>query len=378
MSARLALGLAALFMAPLLAGCASNSPGATQAPTSSRPGGFPAGAEVVPPPSPLPKGTSERWHFHDYWHGNPTITLLDVNVTLNATMGPGVLLELPQGVIVPPETGFLLVNTTWAAPPAQGGPASVINLSFRPSDSTDFYYGGEAPSGQPIRVNTSESMCDVPHRQKSFWLLNLTAHPSPDAPALPGPGLRVVVTATIGRPLFIDPPHVNWWQSSDVIPLAMPTSGRIDTATTPAGNVTIPDVLGGAPPSAPPSTTRAQESYRVPATPGHIVPEGSQSVVVMLNWTADGPGFPKLAVAFAESNSPSAGPMKVAKDGAAQRIFVVPVIATQTDTTYSNRTTWEFRVLPEGNPPVFDGTFTLTAWATRLAPDDAVKALVPS
>lgn len=363
-----AVGMGLLVLAGALAGCAGEAPSATDEPvtrgsgTGAAPTTGGSTTEVV-----RPKGTSDRWHFHDSWKGSPVLTLVERNVTLNATpTGPeglpslSAIIELPPGVTVPAETGYLTVNVTWA-PETTG----LVNFSYRPADSNDYVPAGDLALGQAILIPTTESMCDVPHRQQSFWRFNFTAKPGGSPPAVPARELHVVITATIGRPLFIDPPHLDWWATGDVIPLVKATKGDLATATTRAGNLTLPG-LGGAPaPEAP-----RGESARVPVDEGRIVPEGAKSVVVMLNWTSELPGA-KLALGYREGNLPSEGPLQLAKDGEGTRLFVLPIQQAQTDTTYSNRTTWEFIVRPDGSEGAFRGTYEVHAWVTRLQPDAA-------
>ena len=361
--------VALVLLAPALAGCADDAPTPAEEPVQR--GGSTSPAPTADPPPPVvvkPKGTSERWHFHDYWKGAPTITLAELNVTLNATaMGPdglpslSAIVELPNGVIVPAETGHLTVNVTWD-PPTTG----LVNLSYRPADSNDYMPAGDLALGTPLVIPTTESMCDVPHRQQSLWRFNFTAKPEGTPPQLPMRDVHVVITATIGRPLFIDPPHLDWWLSGDVIPVVQGAKGDVATAATRAGNLTLVPP-GGASSAALP----APQPVRVPVDPGRIVPEGAKSVVAFLNWTSDVPTDQKLVLAYAESNLPSAGDMAVKVDGKGSRLFVLPIQQAQTDTTYSNRTTWEFHVRPEGTEGAFRGSFTLVAWATRLSPDAA-------
>jgi hypothetical protein len=370
-SARLAVVLGVLLVGPALAGCASETPGSANG--SSTPATAPFTDTTTSEPVVKPKTMNERWHFHDYWNGHPTIKLLDANVTFNVTQGADGLpalssiVSFPNGVIVPAETGFLLVNATWPTTT----PGGAVNLTYKPADSNDFFALTNISNGVPGRINTTESMCDVPHRQESLWKLNLTAAPGGVPPAMPPRDIHVTITATIGRPLFIDPPHFNWWQGSDVLTLVAGAKGDVSTAATAAGNFTLPPV----PPTGAPSPAAAQSDVRVPVDAGKIVPEGAQSVVVMLNWTSDVPNA-KLTLRYRESNLPSEGALTVTKDGATSRVFVLPVQPPQTDTTYSNRTTWEFHIKPDGGPnAAFHGTFTLVAWVTKLAPDEAVRQL---
>lgn len=384
---RLAAWAVLALVLPALAGCASKE---TPASTGSVDGGRIGGAKStttssssssaeVPPPPPI-TGTSARWHFHDYWKGHPTITLTDQNVTLTPTLqGLSAVVELPQGVIVPPETGLITINLSWASPST-----GVINLTYRPSDSVDFLPYADAESGHAVRIFTTESNCDVPHRQKSLWAFNLTAKPSADpaTPGFPTTQLRLVVQATIGRPLFIDPPHFDWWRDSEVIDLVRTTSGELSTLASPAANATIPDPTSipgalGVPPTQDNAAAFVQSvnrSARIPATPGRIVPEGATNVVVLLNWSAKAPQMPKLTVTYEEQNNPSSGELPVTVDGDQSRIFVLAVRPPQTDTTYSNRTTWQFHVIPEGDPAgAFEGSYQMTAWVTRLSGAEAVK-----
>lgn len=376
---RLAAFAALLLVVPAFAGCTDEEPAGTKEPLktgstggSATTGGSTTGTGGAPTAQPpRPKGTSERWHFHDYWGMSPTITLVDVNVTLQPTTGGdglpalSALVELPQGTIVPPETGSLTFNATWNH--TKGG---LINLTVRPADSNDFHVVGDLALGQPMEVGITESMTDVPHRQQSFWRFNLTAKPDMGTPPqVPTNEVRFTVTATIGRPLYIDPPHVNWWQDREVISVVEETTGRFQGATTPAANLSIPDPTGVSPTQ--PKPAAFTQPQRVPVDEGRIVPEGSKSVVVSLAWESQAPNA-KLKVLWKEGNSLTQGAMEVVTDGGGSRVFAIAVTPGQTDTTYSNRTTWEFQVLPDGEPPTFSGTYTLKAWAARLAPADAV------
>jgi hypothetical protein len=381
---RLAAWAVVALVLPALAGCASKeTPAAAGSVSGGSVGGTaPSASPTVAAQPPPISGTSARWHFHDYWHGKPTIVLLDTHVNLTPALGGlAALVELPQGVIVPPEAGRLSVNVTWAEP-TTGPSMGLVNLTYRPADSNDFLPIRDAENGKAVLIATTESMCDVPHRQKSLWAFNLTAKPSGDVPpGVPNTDVRVIVTATIGRPLFIDPPHFNWWQGGDTLDLVRTTAGALVTGTSPQGNVTLPDatsILGGGVPPQPdhvaPLVSGTNRSATIPASPGRIVPEGALTVVALLNWTSDAPGAPKLKLTYEEQNNPSSGPLPIVVDGAGSRVFVLPIQPPQTDTTYSNRTTWQFHVLPEGDSATaFKGTYVLTAWVTRLAPGDAVK-----
>lgn len=379
---RRALLVGLLIVVPAFAGCAGDDPpDQTVRPGSTTSTGSGSPSVTTPPtPEVRPKGTSERWHFHDYWKGNPTITLFEGNLTFNATPigadglpAMSAIFELPHGVIVPPETGYLTFNVTWTSPdPAVPNAGGRVNITYKPADSNDWFPGGETGNGLLLQVNTTESNCDVPHRQASAWRFNATARPDTNVPpGLPPPMAKVNITATIGRPLFIDPPHLNWWRDGDIIPLVAAASGEIRTAFTPAGNVTVPG-LPAAPSTTPPNPTALTASYRVPVDAGRIVPEGTKSVVVMLNWTSQLPDK-KLTLRYMENNYPSEGPMQLVSETATSRIYMLKTMQSQTDTTYSNRTTWEFRVMPEGEPAsAFAGTFTLVAWASRLEPSATV------
>ncbi|HET6404218.1 MAG TPA: hypothetical protein VFH78_06185 [Candidatus Thermoplasmatota archaeon] len=380
-----ALLVGLLLVVPAIAGC-TDEPAEDTVRPGSTPGGGGSGAPLTsspPPPQEFrPRGTSERWHFHDYWKGSPTITLFEGNITFNATPAGrdglpslSAVFTLPHGVIVPPETGYLTFNVTWESDPTLPSVGGLVNITYKPADSNDFFPGGDTGNGVPLVVNTTESNCDVPHRQASAWLFNITAMPDANVPpGVPPPHAKVNITATIGRPLFIDPPHLNWWRDGDIIPLVEGASGEFRSALTPAANVTLPGGLPGAP-AQPPNPSAVTATHRVPVDEGRIVPEGTRSIVVMLNWTSSLPDA-KLTLRYAENNYPTEGPLELAVDGDGARIFTLRTTQPQTDTTYSNRTTWEFHVVPEGEPvAAFDGSFTLVAWASRLEPQ-ATLAMV--
>jgi hypothetical protein len=328
------------------------------------------------------RGTSDRWHFHDYWKGNPTITLFDGNITLDPTLAGdglpavGVLLELPNGVIVPPETGFLTINASWSTDTLGG-----VNFTYKPADSNDFFPVTDLQDGVGFQLNTTESNCDVPHRQQSLWKFNLTARPSVPPSGVPPREFHLVINATIGRPLFIDPPHLNWWRDGNVIPLVATGAGELRAAQTPASNVTLPGGLPAPSTGAPDASFvhTLNQTYRIPVDAGRIVPEGAHSIVVLLNWTSDVPQA-KLGLRYMEQNLPTPeGEMEIVTDSPGARVYALDVAQAQTDTTYSNRTTWEFRIVPEGQPgAAFEGTFTLLAWASQLEPAEAVAAIAKS
>lgn len=373
MDRRFVLLACALFVFPALAGCADKSGDVTPSsqPVTQNSAGRgvtsdPANTEFVPPP---PKTTNQRWHFHDYWKGSPTIVLFDGG--LNLTPGTGAdglpalsaLLSLPNTVIVPAETGFLQVNVSWDK--SFGG---AMNVTYKPADANSFFGAGNVGQGTPATILTTESMCDVPHRQESLWKFNFTAMADGTPPSFPSTEIHVNITATIGRPLFIDPPHFDWWLGTDIIPLIEDGKGDIVTAITPAGNLSV---LGA---SSAPSSSAGPTNVVVRVDETRIVPEGVLSIVAIVNWTSEVPGA-KLALRYKEGNLPSEGALIITKDSATSRLYTLEVQPPQTDTTYSNRTTWEFHVLPDGAGPAFQGKFTIVAWATRLSAAEAVKVL---
>lgn len=375
---RAAAVLVVLLVTPALAGCADEAAPAAQQDTL-RPANTGSGGGVTTS-TPIPKPATERWHFHDYWKGSPTIELLNRTVELNATTDAqglpalSAIFTLDEGIIVPPETGQLDVVATWASEFAASGEgaAGLLNLTYRPADANTFQPGGDLANGGVVTIRVTETMADVPHRAGSLWAFNLSAKAGGTPPELPPRMVHVTVTATIGRPLFIDPPHLDWWQGNDVIPLVMGAKGQLQgSARTPAGNVTIPQ-LGG-----PTSPTPGDFSKpaRVPVDAERIVPEGTRTLVVLLNWTSEVPDQ-KLLVRYREGNLGMEGPLEVAKDGATNRVFVLAVDNDQTDTTYSNRTTWEFEVVPEGDAGAFRGEFTFYAWVARVETDRALRQTI--
>jgi len=364
---RVWLILAALVAAPALAGCASNAPDEplkTGSSNSNSPAPTTSGSSATPTAGTQTK--AERWHFHDYWNGEPVITLFDDTVTLEPTAradltgGLSVVFALPKGTIVPPETGQLDLSVAWA-----GTAGGRLNLTYRPADTSAFQPGGDLANGGTSIILTSESMTDVPHRARSLWAFNLTAAaPAADAasaePGVAGRDVRVVITATIGRPLFIDPPHLDWWQGTDAFALVAAYQGEVTTAITPAGNLSL---------DAPRQQADAQ-TISVHADAGRIVPEGTQTIIARLAWTSQAPST-TLALAYAEDNEGTSGPAEVLEDAAGERWFSIAVAPGQTDTTYSNRTTWRFYVTPDSTAPAFSGSFSLDVWVSRLAAPDA-------
>lgn len=378
-----ALSVALLLALGPLAGCLGAK---DEAPTKKTVKPRPASPVATTPPAKDPDEVNttlgKRWHFHNYWGLSPNLTLFDGEVGLDPTKAPDIRLSpapsvvlgrvtfgLPQGRIVPPETGTITAIVHYNATPAAGAPETIggLNLSYKPANVAEFIPAGTLTPGGPLTFPVTADMTDVPHRGRSIWEFSLAAAPSVQAVAVANMTVHVQLVATIGRPIFIDPPHLDHWKGAETLPL-ISSEKALHGARSPLTQAPyvrlVPD----------PTAPAAEPSERLAAFPvvnGSVVPESSKTVLVRLTWAATAPVAGTPGIEYLEENAGTTSVVTPVSDKVGERLYKIDVIPRMTDSPYANQSTWRFNVLLEGEAGAWSGTIKLEAWATKLSRDAA-------
>ncbi|HVL47867.1 MAG TPA: hypothetical protein VM889_04865 [Candidatus Thermoplasmatota archaeon] len=326
-------------------------------------------APVVPTRPP----PEERWHFHNYWGSTPNITLLDGPVSIPLTppkrdatgvRAGEVFVGLEHGKIVPPETGAILVTINWSA---GGSLPARLNLSYRPANAENFTSVGPVKPGNTTSIFVWDAMTDIPHRGRSVWTFHLTGEPDrAGGLAIANGTVRMKVEAWIGRPIFIDPPHLDHWNGSKTLPVvdrSLEVSGAKvgDRGYAVAGESGLQKHLA---------------EFRV--VDGDVVPAGTKYVYARLSWSGASPASAKpLALSYAEDNANTSGAPKPFASGDDWRAYRIEVIPRMTDSPYTNQSTWAFRVAIDLPAGAFEGVVKLQAWATRVESDEPPEGVLP-
>ncbi len=362
----------------VLAGCLGEDERPAKTPdrakkASTNPAAGSSGSDASKPKSQdeMNESMGKRWHFHNYWGLNPNLTVFDGVVTLSpqnlsAAVVPtvvavgGVKFGLPYGRIIPPETGTVTVTILYNASPALGE----IDVSYKPANLAKFVPAGTVAAGGSVAIPTTEPMADVPHRGRSVWEFRLASANKERTPTSAVGDVHVVVVATIGRPIFVDRPHIDHWKGLDLLPV-LADERLARAAKTPREHPYL-DLNAS-------SGTEFRDSLAefLPAN-GSVVPEGTRTLLARLQWTGTLPSDPSLlALEFIEENSGAFGAGKLVADNAGERLYKIEVSPRQTDNPYGNQSTWRFLVMLEGQAGAFDGRIRLDVWATRTALDEA-------
>lgn len=124
-------------------------------------------------------------HIHDYWLGKERVTIMDDDVTVDQFRAlqftfvntiffgsPGVggaFFQLPEGGIVYEGTGKMEILPTWTDPTITGA-----SLRYRSPASESFSEPQTLTPGQPLVIEVTPEMTDMPHDKESRWIFILT------------------------------------------------------------------------------------------------------------------------------------------------------------------------------------------------------------
>lgn len=178
-----------------MAGCAS--PDADDAtPLEADANGTAAAGDAALPPEEerVDDGTrtdlGHMPHMHDYWKGKERVTLFDGTVEPsaideNAFMTLIVQKEarvggsfwfLPEGALVYEGTGQMDVTASWTDPRTTS-----VGVSFRTPESQEFGPLVPLPNGEPLTLDVTPAMTDMPHSKTSRWAFYFAPADAPGA-----------------------------------------------------------------------------------------------------------------------------------------------------------------------------------------------------
>lgn len=355
-----AVTLTFVLLGAALAGCVDNAddpPPPSKLRDDTGGTGATGGSTATPPRANL--STSKRWHFHNYWGLSDNLVLYDADVALapeaavaGRTPKVGIGTFVPRdGAIVPPETGRITIEVTWNGTL----PERPLNVSYRAANMTDFVDGGPVLPG-PAEIVVYEAMADAAHTGSSTWTFRVEAAPDERGVALANGTVHVKAVAWLGRPIIIDPPHRDQWAGQAVVALGEGAfEGR--AAKTAKGFV----VQRGS------ETTTSDAVMKIVPPNGTVVPEGTRSILVRLDWTltAPLPVAPAFALRWSETQTGAMGEGTKEAGGATYQLWRILVDAKSTDSPYGDRSTWTLALDLADGSPAFDGKATMKAWVGK-------------
>ena len=175
--------LAALLLSAAFAGCfgSESGDGLQDLPsaTAQEDEGNLTNVSVDDGTTPMSVDAGHQPHIHDYWAGRERATLMDeaikvdetravfftfVNTVDGAPAVGGTFLELPDGAIVYEGTGQLEFTLSWTDATVTGAA-----LRYQSAASTAFSEPQPLTNGEPLVIEVTPEMTDMPHGQTSRW-----------------------------------------------------------------------------------------------------------------------------------------------------------------------------------------------------------------
>lgn len=180
----LSLPVTALLVATAFAGCMGNDGAPTEEPHVA------AANESELSNVSVDDGTEEMDvdlghmpHLHDYWQGKERVTIMDEDVEVDEFSAvfftfidvfrgtPGVggtFFQFPEGSLVYEGTGQMEIIPTWSDPTVTGA-----GLRYRTPSSDSFTPVQSLAQGQPLVLDITPEMTDMPHDKESRWVFLL-------------------------------------------------------------------------------------------------------------------------------------------------------------------------------------------------------------
>lgn len=302
------------------------------------------------------QSVADQPHVHDYWNGVEDILLMDDKVPTGDTVrnafigvfragasvffGQGVpdpvyeagfvQWRLPDEVLVYEGTGRIDVQVDFSglsqAPDA-------IRLYYKPAHTQDYTeYPEPLANGDTATIDTTYEMADIAHSKASRWAFYARPYSSSPAAVMDG-DLGVKVWATKAFDIQEAPAHPDHWANETVrMPLMDAT---FDWSYARTGF----------------QTEEENMDFMLPE--GSIIPPGTGTVEVWLNYTIDSTTVPidyDLFMSYrtaADSRRQNMGEPETEGPGA--KHYVIPTDLSMVDSPYAARSVWEFDtfVFPE-------------------------------
>jgi hypothetical protein len=287
----------------------------------------------------------EQDHIHDYWMGAERVTLMDEDIAMdpfrtlaftfmNTAMGtPGVgghFFELPEGSIVYEGTGQLELLVTWSDPTITG-----MGASYRSAESETFSAEVPLASGEPLVVEVTPGMCDMPHAKSSRWMFWLS--PAQAGQSMAGTfHVKVDVVKTRDPTLF--PGHPDLFGDANTLTL-------FDGSGQSAQTSFVQDFVSIA----------TQERTDDSIISEKVVPMDTLSMTANLTITSAQAGVGNVADVWVEYRPADSfryyrAQLLASDEAAGTYQFGWPVEMAQTDSPYAKQSQWHFRVRATSDP----------------------------
>lgn len=275
-------------------------------------------------------------HLHDYWQGKERATIMDADVEVdqftalaftffNARSGAagvgGTFFRFPEGGLVYEGTGQMEITPTWTDPTVTGA-----MLRYRSPADSDFSEPVALTQGQPLVLDITPEMTDMPHDKESRWMFLLTA---PSGGALVG---KVHIRADIlrMRDITLFPGHPELFGGASTLTLfdGAAKSSSSNFATMMVGFITDNQQESGVRSSkvVPMEALSMTANVTITAATSNI---GEVAKVDFLYHPAGGFGWERAQVL---SSDPAAGTYQ----------FAWPVEMSQADSPYAKESQWTF------------------------------------
>ena len=366
-------------VAVLLAGCLGADPADTD--TASVPGAADdttlsadmANATAnATSPSDLTGGHAP--HIHNYWGESDRITLFDGEEKIDATERESffaffldqkpafgaTFFELPDGATIYEGTGQLLVTAAWTEP-------TITGLALRyhsPDMKSGFTEWSEAvplPSGQPVTIEVTPAMTDMPHDAKSRWAFMIGATGDPGGVAQGTVHLTFEIARM--RDIMLFPGHPDNYEDTDHYLLAEnePFEAKSTNRLTWLPRYVLKD--------------GTNTWY-----PSKAIPLETRALILTIQIVSGGATAPLAEQSGIDVQYTSAETMRGYRAQLLNNtediyVFAVPVDDTMVDSPYRDESAWHFNINPRQkfDIPVRDGCpgcvdydmkvqITLVAW----------------
>lgn len=272
--------------------------------------------------------------------------------------GPGfTIIDLPEGGIVPPETGYLDVTVTWAT----GATTTGLRLGFRDAvNKQPTFLDEPLESGKAVRILSNLSMNDMPHTGVSKWRFFLVPH-AETGPAVFNGTADVRIIAHRPDVLFLAPPHPDVWGDDTTRSLHEESRAARSTSVL----LFSPD----------------EEGFGFVELPnGTIVPPHTRVLMATLEWENKDQTTaalnPRPALCYSPANTRRVFCPEPAQLDGSRAVYPIEVNAKMADSPYATASQWFFLLYLDSDLPTgdaapflqvakFDGTITLRLGAER-------------
>ncbi len=298
------------------------------------------------------------WHVHDYWRGQDRLVLAEVEQPIDfrcaggcsfASYGRGVG-RLPAGTVVPQGASHVEITVSYEFDADHPTPV----LAVKTAADKEAREIGPVASGALVVFNSTNEMNDPPHRSLSGWSFPLTlSGTGQDGYDFSGT-IRMTIEAVRGLEIPAYPPHPDFWQGRDRIPLFENEGGQALYMEQDGGTWTCYIIC--------------EWSTHSPGD-GIVVPFDASHVEVQLTY---GTGMP-TGLVLAYHGADQWDMTSVDGEGmiGETTTFTIPMDQPMGDSPYASQSLWQFRLRaddqPTGPPSRWTGEYTVSAWAVKTA-----------